>query len=90
VPEAGPYTSHEITAGVQRIYQKSTTDLGSARQEALFQLGQNMAHWSDHVDIVNDNSHMVRVTVTYLDPVLVQYIVLNYFIWDLVITESNH
>ena len=79
-PEANPYTAHEITAGVQKIYQKTTTDLGNARQEALFQLGQNMAHWSDHVDIVNDNSHMVRITVTYLDPVLVQYIVLNHFI----------
>jgi hypothetical protein len=81
-PDANPYTSNEITQGVQDIYQKSYTDLGNARQDALFQLGQNMEHWSAQVDVVNDTAHMVRITVTYLDPVLIQYIILNHQIND--------
>ncbi len=82
IPDANPYLSNEITAGVKNIRQKSLTDLGSARQEALFQLGQNMQHWSEQVDVVNDTSHMVRIVVTYLDPVLIQYIVLNHLLND--------
>jgi hypothetical protein len=81
-PDANPYLSHPITDNVHDIYNTSLSNLGTARQEALFQLGQNMEHWSYHVDIVNDNSHVVRITVTYLDPVLIQYIVLNHLIND--------
>lgn len=81
-PDANPYLSHAITNHVHDIYNTSLNNLGNARQEALFQLGQNMEHWSYQVDIVNDNSHVVRITVTYLDPVLVEYLVLNYLIND--------
>jgi len=81
-PNVNPYTAHEITQGVEDIYQNSFTDLGNARQEALFQLGQNMEHWSARIDVVNDAAHMVRIIVTYLDPVLIQYIVLNHLIND--------
>jgi hypothetical protein len=41
-------------------------------------LGENTGHWSDYVDIAIDDAHMVRIVVTYIDPVLVQYIVLNH------------
>lgn len=81
-PNVNPYTPQAITQGVKDIYQKSFTDLGNARQEALFQLGQNMEHWSARIDVVNDDAHMVRIMVTYLDPVLIQYIVLNHLIND--------
>jgi len=81
-PDANPYLSHPITDNVHAIYTTSSTSLGNARQQALFQLGQNMKHWSYQVDIVNDNAHVVRITVTYLDPVLIQYIVLNHLIND--------
>ena len=80
--DANPYTSPEITQRVKDIYQKSFTDLGSARQDALFQLGQSMEHWSAQVDLVNDDFHMVRITVTYLDPILIQYIKLNEVLSD--------
>jgi len=81
-PDANPYLSHPIADNVHAIYTTSSTNLGNARQQALFQLGQNMQHWSYQVDIVNSNSHVVRITVTYLDPVLIQYIVLNHLIND--------
>jgi hypothetical protein len=79
---ANPYLSQPITDNVHAIYNTSVNDLGRARQEALFQLGQNMEHWSYQVDIVNDNAHAVRMTVTYLDPALIQFIVLNQLIND--------
>ena len=78
-PEANPYLTHPATKAGD-IYASSINSLGSARQDALFQLGQNMEHWSAQVDVANDNNHMVRITVTYLDPALIQYIVLNHLI----------
>jgi len=78
-PEANPYLTHPETKA-RDIYSNSVNSLGTSRQDALFQLGQNMEHWSAQVDIVNDSTHMVRVTVTYLDPALIQYIVLNHLI----------
>jgi hypothetical protein len=41
-------------------------------------LGENTEHWSDRVDMTLNGSHLVRIVVTYLDPVLIQYIVLNH------------
>ena len=80
--DMNPYLSNEIAPDVKGIFEKSLNDLGSARQAALFQLGQNMEHWSAQVDVVNDTLHMVRVTVTYLDPVLIQDVMLNYILND--------
>ena len=68
-PNVNPYISDQIAPGVEEIFQNSFSNLGKARQDALFQLGRNMEHWSSQVDVVNDTVHMVRVTVTYLDPV---------------------
>ncbi|MEP7136939.1 MAG: hypothetical protein ABI904_18590 [Chloroflexota bacterium] len=58
----------------------SFTNASAARQNALSMLGKNTEHWSDKVDIAIDNTHMVRIVITYLDPTLVEYIVLNYFL----------
>lgn len=49
-----------------------------ARQDAFSYLGKNMRRWSDYNDIMIDNARMIRIGVTYLDPALVQYIVLNH------------
>ena len=59
---ANPYNSQELIQGVRDIYTKSQNLalLGNARQDALYQLGQNMEHWSAQVDVVNDNAHMIR------------------------------
>jgi len=67
---------------VNNIYSNRFTDPGTARQNALAQLGKNTEHWSDEVNLAVDDTHMVRITVTYLDPVLIQYLVLNYLLND--------
>jgi hypothetical protein len=76
-PEINPYFSHPILPEVTNIYSKILTDPAGARQDALSQLGKNAQHWSDQVNIATDDTHMVRIMITYLDPVLIQYIVLN-------------
>lgn len=78
-PQANPYHSHEPSQRIRDIFlSRSTISIGKARQDALVQLGQNLDHWSDKVDIALDDYHMVRIVVTYLDPILIQYIVLNH------------
>lgn len=79
-PEANPYLSHPLSPAARNIYLNSFTNPSGARQEALLQLGKNTAHWSDKVDIAIDEMNMVRVVITYLDPILVEYIVLNYLL----------
>lgn len=76
-PETNPYLSHPLLPEMTNIYSKIYTDLAGARQDALSQLGKNTQHWSDQVNIATDDTHMVRIMITYLDPVLIQYIVLN-------------
>lgn len=49
----------------------------NTKQDALMQLGKSMKHWSDYKNITNGDKPMIRVSITYLDPVLVQYIILN-------------
>ena len=78
-PGANPYLEHS-QAGAVRVYEHylyGRVSYEGARQIALARLGENLQHWSDHVDLVLDDSRMVRITVTYLDPALVQYVVLN-------------
>jgi len=41
------------------------------------QLGKNTKHWSAYINIIGNDNQMTRVLITYLDPVLVQYIILN-------------
>jgi hypothetical protein len=79
-PETNPYLYHPLSATAKNIYLNSFTNLSGARQEALLQLGRNTEHWSDKVDIAIDENNMVRIVITYLDPILVEYIVLNYLL----------
>lgn len=78
-PEANPYLNHTQEGPVKifELLRAGSITLENARQAAFSQLGINTGRWSDDVDIVLDGNNMVRITVTYLDPALIQYIVLN-------------
>jgi hypothetical protein len=80
--EANPYLSHQISQELTSIFLNRFINLETTKQDALAQLGRNMEHWSDKVDVAIDDFQMVRIAVTYLDPVLIQYIVLNYALND--------
>ena len=75
-----PYLTHEISPELSRIFSGRFSTLGTSRQDALAQLGKNVEHWSDQVDIALDDFNMIRIVITYLDPVLIQYIVLNHLL----------
>ncbi len=80
-PSLNPYRSHPLPNQVSNIFTNYKNGLISyevARQEAFSQMGKNIAQWSDYEDVPVDDQRMLRMTVTYLDPMLVQYIVLNY------------
>jgi len=83
--DANPYI-HAIeepssqSSTVRDLYILSFMDLVGARQKALVQLGGNAEHLSDRVDLASNDTNMVRITITYLDPVLIQYIVLNHLL----------
>ena len=97
--EANPYRySVELTAtqvptkmpDAYSTYIYSTIDPTGSRQRALSQLVKNAEHLSDQVDIATNDTNMVRVTVTYLDPELIQYIILNQYLNDpFLINEKN-
>ena len=72
-----PYYSHQLSPYIVNIFSAYKSGSASARQEALMQLGKNMDLWSDYRNFVSDDGQIVRIIVTYLDPVLVQYIILN-------------
>ncbi len=85
--QTNPYLSH------QQLYQQSQTRSGAvliyddfktaritfddAKRRAFSQLWRGTKHWSDYVDVAIDDTQMVRITVTYIDPALVEYIILN-------------
>jgi hypothetical protein len=75
--DRNPYFSHPPSLYITNIFTSYRNGSATARQEALMQLGKNMDIWSDYKNLVSDNGQVVRVVVTYLDPVLVQYIILN-------------
>ena len=79
-PAANPYRSHQLSENAARIYADYRNGSLSARQDAFTQLGKNTGHWSDYKDMPINDEQMVRVVVTYLDPVLVQYVVLNHLL----------
>jgi len=83
-PGVNPYASSPQSGAIMlyQNYASGIINYQAARQAALAQLGENLAHWSDHTDIANNDQNMVRIVVTYLDPVLVQYIVLNYVLMN--------
>jgi hypothetical protein len=81
-PNANPYLSHGLSPEMAAIFSNRFVNIGTTRQDALSQLGRNTEYWSDQVNVAIDDFQMVRIVITYLDPVLVQYIVLNYALND--------
>lgn len=80
-PSLNPYRSYQPPTQVTNIftnYRNGFMTYDSARQDAFSQLGEHIKQWSDYKDIFIDEQHMVRISITYLEPILVQYIVLNY------------
>jgi len=85
--EESPYQHTVELAATQMpdfssAFPSSDIDSIIARQGAFSQLRRNAEHLSDQVDIATNNTNMVRITVTYLDPELVQYIILNHYLND--------
>lgn len=64
------------------LYSESYLNLYGTRQKALLKLGENARHLTDWVDIATSNTSMVRISVTYLDPELIQFVLLNHFLND--------
>lgn len=80
-PSLNPYRSHPLPNQVSNIfsnYKNGLITYDIARQEAFSQLGKNIKQWSDYEDVLIDDQHTIRISITYLDPMLVQYTVLNY------------
>lgn len=83
-----PYDSHNAV-GPDKIYRDlraGTITLEQARKEAYLRLAVNAEHWSEFRDLARDDNRMIRVTITLIDPILVQYIVLNHALRNEVIT----
>lgn len=77
VQSRNPFFSHQLSPYTVNIFAAYKSGSASARQEALIHLGKNMDLWSDYRNVVSDDGQIVRIVITYLDPVLVQYIILN-------------
>jgi hypothetical protein len=78
-PPVNPYAvqSRSSVIGLYRDYRSNFSNLNVDKQKAFSQLVEAIQHSSDQRDFAYDNKQMVRITITYLDPVLVQYILLN-------------
>jgi hypothetical protein len=82
-----PYRPPQVPNQVTTIftnYKNNLMSYDSARQDAFAQLRENIRQWSDYEDVTIDG-RMIRITLTYLDPMLVQYIILN----DALTTPNN-
>lgn len=58
-----------------------SVDQTSARNEALRLLVDQVKRWSASVDIPVDNGNIIRITLTYLSPELMQIIILNHWLY---------
>ncbi len=81
--EINPYLSFQQLqrqSGAMKIYSDykyNFNNFDDARRRAFTQLGESTKYLSDYVDVAIDNTRMVRITVTYISPALVEYIILN-------------
>lgn len=86
-PNLNPYRSHfppnQVTDSYTN-YKNGSLSYETIRQDALSRLGENIKQWSDYEDMIVDG-RTVRIMVTYLDPMLIQYIVLN----DVLVNQNN-
>lgn len=78
-PTTNPYRQYQPPNQVTNIFSSYKSDPSiyeNIKQDAFTQLGKYTQQWSDYEDVYI-NERLVRITVTYLDPMLVQFIVLN-------------
>lgn len=71
-------TISNIVTNIYSSYRNSPETHGSAIQVAFSQLGEIIINRSAFRDVVIDGEPKLRISMTYLDPVLIQYVVLNY------------
>lgn len=76
-PEANVYRG-EILTQVRELNLINSADQTRARNEALRLLVDQVKRWSASVDIPVDNGNIIRITLTYLSPELMQIIILNH------------
>lgn len=74
-----PYTLQSQTAvqGLYQDYRNNFNSLGSDQRKAFSLLAESVQQSSDYRDFVVNGTQTVRITITYLDPLLVQYILLT-------------
>ena len=80
-PSLNSYYLHPLPNQVSNTYSSYKNNYITyeiARQEAFVQLGKNIKQWSDYKDVRVDDQHAIRISITYLDPMLIQYVLLNY------------
>lgn len=86
-PSTNPYRQYQPPNQVTNIflnYKNNSTIYDNVRQDAFTQLGNYIKQWSDYEDVYI-NERLVRITVTYLHPMLIQFIVLN----DALVAPNN-
>jgi len=76
-PGANPYRN-EILEQVREVYLRGPANLSSVRNEAFTLLVDQVKRWSSTVDVQLDNGNVIRITLTYVGPGLMQLIILNH------------
>ena len=87
-----PYISHSIdeVTGLYQYYLENQADSGKAidaRREAFLRLVELVRFESATNVLSRNNIDTARATVTLLDPAIVQYVILNQFLYNI---STNH
>ncbi len=74
-----PYTLQSQTAvqGLYQDYRNNFNNLSVDQRKAFSLLAASAQQSSDYRDFTINGTQTVRITITYLDPLLIQYILLN-------------
>lgn len=78
-PSTNPYRQYPPPNQATNIfarYKNNSMSHESARQDAFIQLREYIKQRSDYEDVIMEE-RTVRITITYLDPILVQFVILN-------------
>ncbi|MGA7194974.1 MAG: hypothetical protein WBW94_15210 [Anaerolineales bacterium] len=79
-----PYisSSDSYASFIYQQYKNKVINLDLAKQEAFSQLANQTKRWSDYRDLGLNETQMARITITYVSPELIEYIVLNDILFD--------
>lgn len=79
---ANPYRLSENDVSTANIiyepYKRGITPINDAQFQAFMALDEYAEHWSAYTDVFLNNSIGARITITYISPTLVHFIVLNH------------